>query len=206
MAEARLTRVPINTAAELAEVHRNTIWRALKSGRLSYVLDHRGRKRIDVAELARVYEVVHTRLQHVMQDGAHHEAHQGASRGAIPAPDPEAVGSIVAVLREQLDRAVAEAERNRADADRARDDARSARRDADQWQQKYVEQTERMVRLLTDQRPDREAPTPEAAPARAPRKRTPRKRSPRKRQAPDPDPRGIGEVLAGTMLDWLRQR
>jgi len=194
MAEVKLTRVPVGVAADLAEVHRNTIWRALKSGRLSYTLDHRGRKRIDIAELSRVFEVVHTRLLQMQHGGAHHEAHQDASRGTIQTPDPEGIVGVVAVLREQLERVTAEAERNR-------NDAEAARRDADRWREKYDQQTERMLRMIEDKRPDREAPTLEAAP-----KRTPRKRSPRKRAAPDPDPRGIGDVLAGALNDWLRQR
>lgn len=52
-----MTTVGIAEAARMAGVAQSTVHRAMQAGRLSYTIDPAGKRRIDVAELQRVFEI-----------------------------------------------------------------------------------------------------------------------------------------------------
>ena len=139
-------KVGLTYAAKLTGKQRSTILRAIKAGRLSEHRDSHGRRRVDVAELERVYGPLRTPDAPSVP----------AVAPVAPAPPPADDRALVAELRAELER-----ERDRA-----------ARLEADvrEWQASYRKLAEQV--LLTDQRPGRAptsstpAPPPRAEPQR----------------------------------------
>jgi predicted site-specific integrase-resolvase len=56
--------VGLSEAAKLTGRNQSTIHRALKSGRLAYTIDATGERRIDLAELRRVFSDMHDASAH----------------------------------------------------------------------------------------------------------------------------------------------
>ena len=55
-----MSKISVNKAAKIIGKHPETIYKALRSGKLSFTLNGNNRKEIDVAELERVYPFVKT--------------------------------------------------------------------------------------------------------------------------------------------------
>jgi len=91
--------VGLNEAARLTGVHKTTITRDVKAGRLSYTTDERGNKRYQVADIDRLY--------HISANGATTETSSATGNNdrlrphvATDTPTPENVE--LAVLKERL--------------------------------------------------------------------------------------------------------
>lgn len=134
-------KVGLAEAARLAGKQRSTILRAIQSGRLTDHRDSHGRRRVDVAELERVYGPLRTTV-------ASDVAPQPANRAHGPTPE-----ALAAALVDEL----------RAELQRERDRADRLEADAREWQQRYVKLADRV--LLEDKRPDRPAPVSPPSPA-----------------------------------------
>lgn len=143
--------VGVTKAAQLAGVSRTTLWRKARSGALSTTVGRNGDRRIDTAELTRVF-------------GTLQPESPPLQRFTQPTAPPETVA--------RLQAQVAELERILADVRRELDAERSERR---ALQARLLELTDRFVRLLPS--PDVQADrTPR--PARSPRAPRPRRPSP----------------------------
>lgn len=185
MGEVRF-RVKLLQAARLAGKHKTTILRAIQSGRLSATEGPDGHRRIDVAELHRVYGPLRT------------DAVQTAAR--IPTqPDtpPDATGAdtvaLLAELRNQIARLEADKAALRTDLDAERDERR-----------RLVAIVERL--LLTDQRSAPATPAPETTETAAPT--TPRRRRVRPIPAPAPAaaPAAGFQPVVDAVTTWWRGR
>ena len=143
-------------AARAVGVSKSTLLRAFASGRVSFEVDDRGRRRVDTAELERVFP---GRIDGITR--AHDPGAWTRPRPA-PAPIPEAA-ELVAMLREQIHRLEVEAERERTEAQT--------------WRERYHELSQKHHALLTDQRP---------APRERPRRRRPGRARTRRTPAPEP--------------------
>lgn len=82
-----MAQIGVSEAARIAGRDVSTLHRMMKAGRLAYSLDSQGRRRIDAAELARVFE----RVAEVQRNAQ--------TRTALPQPDAT---QTVALLREAL--------------------------------------------------------------------------------------------------------
>jgi len=154
MAETKF-RVGVEQAARVAGVSRWTIHRRVKAGKLSCTRDKQGHPLIDLAELARVFELEPAEVAAAVaeQRGARRSratALQSKQRGATlqPGADRAAGGAV--------ERLEADLRRERERIERLEAELRSSRDDVREWQAAYRALAERV--LLTDQRP---APTPE---------------------------------------------
>ena len=125
-------------AAELAGKNRTTIWRACKAGKLSAAKSGDGDYLIDPAELERVYGT----LRAVQPDGALQE---GAAQPDATANETSALRKEVELLRERV-----------RDLEADKDDLRAER---DRLLGVLERQTEQ-VRLLTDERQQKERHSP----------------------------------------------
>lgn len=190
--------VGVEKAALVAGVSRWTIGRKIKAGELSCTRDPRGRARIDLAELARVFDLTPAEIT------ARTVAHRGARTGHATEPH----GAHGAEVQAAEDRA-AEAAAARLEADLRRErervatleaELRAARADAAAWADRFARLAERA--LLTDQRPDRpatETPREPAAPPPPPPKAATPDPAPGTSRPPR-DPEGAIEAAARAIL------
>ena len=156
---------PLADAAKLARVNRSTLFRAIKSGRLSARRDDDGAYRVDASELARVYD-----LQHVMhkESDALHEGAQGVSGTAATAQGDTSAREEFArfrikTLEEQLIREREERERERGRWDQERDTILERERDTVADLRKRLDRAEERVLALSP--PPSQPPVPVAAAA-----------------------------------------
>lgn len=153
MAEVRF-RVRITQAARLAGVHKTTILRALKSGKLSATEGHDGARRIDIAELERVYGQLRT--------GAAPVAEAVARTGALPSENVE----LVAELRRQIEELRRDFEAREAKLERELEAERTERRELVQVVAKLRLEHHPAPATPRAPRPRRqEKPAPDPAPA-----------------------------------------
>jgi excisionase family DNA binding protein len=132
----------LQEAADLARVNKSTLFRAIKSGKISARRDEHNQWRLDPAEVARVYPiaVADAEQQHAMPRKR------------------DRTDELVAQLREQL------ADLRR-EVDRAHNDADRARNDAETWRNAF--ETERSQRLALAAPADAPAATPATSPQAA---------------------------------------
>jgi ABC-type transporter Mla subunit MlaD len=120
-------------AARLTGKNQSTIHRAMKTGRLSYTVNETGERRIDVAELERVFGIA--------------ASANGRGNGAMPSNDAaimqsnDSQGGELAALQRLLD------ERERTIAD-LRESIREHREDL----RRAAEERRMLLAMLTDQR------------------------------------------------------
>jgi hypothetical protein len=143
---------PLADAAKLAKVNRSTLFRAIKSGKLSARRDGDGTYKVDASELARVYE-----LQHVphRSDDALHSAAQGTGAGV------ELALFRAQVLEEQLAREREERARERSRWDQERDTILERERDTVSDLRKRLDRAEERVLALSA--PPSQPPMPATA-------------------------------------------
>jgi len=187
-------RLRVNAAARAAGVSRWTIHRHLGSGKLSFTLDGRGRRVVDVSELQRVYG-------ELTPPGSGNGA--GAGRVRPPAATATAgSGNVAAAVVDVVRRLEAENDRLRADMGLLRSDLEAERVRSGDLQAALLEQvhayrtlTERLQ--LTDQRPQ----------ARGDGEREPARRRARPRKSPPPaEPVGVLEAAAAGLSQLLQTR
>jgi hypothetical protein len=131
-----MASIGLSEAARLTGRNQSTIHRAMKTGRLSYTQDEAGDRRIDVAELERVFGIKK------VADSADHFSRGG--NGASPASNAQPVAShvthepeserVIAAQREAMERMDATIRDLRARLDREAEERRS------------------LIAILTDQR------------------------------------------------------
>lgn len=177
MTEAR-HRVRLAQAARLAGVHRTTIFRAIQSGRLSVTTTHDGARRVDVAELERVFGTLRSDATQPLRTVA--PQHPATSHSDASAAD------VVVVLRAQIQRLETDLERVRGDLERERSESH-------QWRERFYELSNKHTLLLTDQRPAAVRSRPGAASPR----RTAKAKAPTEPTLSD---------VAGIVGRWLRGR
>ena len=68
----KMSKLTLTEAVKIIPVSESTLRRDLKSGKVSFDLDQKGRKQIDVSELQRVYEQLRT------QNGTHSPTDESA--------------------------------------------------------------------------------------------------------------------------------
>lgn len=149
-------------AAKLVKVNRSTLFRAIKSGKLSARRDEDGTYKVDASELSRVYD-----LQHVPHKNADalHSAAQGADAPATSAQGPSASAELTLfraqVLEEQLAREREERARERSRWDQERDTILERERDTVADLRKRLDRAEERVLALSP--PLSQPPVPAAA-------------------------------------------
>jgi|APTNR8051073442_1049403.scaffolds.fasta_scaffold10661_2 hypothetical protein len=94
-----MTTFNITSAARAAGVGRASVWRAIKSGRLSATTNERGERVIDLAELLRVFGPLKSDGQPETLASAQDEQAETLSSGAGAVP----AVMLIETLREQLD-------------------------------------------------------------------------------------------------------
>lgn len=143
--------IPLKDASEQVGVTRQTIMKAIKSGRISAEKTPNGEWRIEPVELFRVWPAV---------KGVQHPLHVNLTAGDTPGA-PSAGGEIVDALKAQIDLL-------KSQLDDVRSDREDLRNDRNHWRQ--IAQRS----LLTDQRPTSErshhdaSQSPEAVPIAEP--------------------------------------
>ena len=148
-------------AAKLARVNRSTLFRAIKSGRLSARRDEDGTYKVDASELARAYD-----LQHVSHksDDALHSAAQGEVAPATSTQSSVAGAELALfraqVLEEQLAREREERARERSRWDQERDTILERERDTVADLRKRLDRAEERVLALSA--PPSQPPVPAA--------------------------------------------
>lgn len=126
-----MATVGVTQAAKLTGRDPSTIFRALRTGRLSYTKDEAGNRRIDIAELERLYPIV----KQPDADPANSTARAPAmAHPGMPAGEVEALRLLVAAKDEALRDL------------RARVDAIEARLDASEAERRQL--SERLAGLL----------------------------------------------------------
>ena len=103
MKEMKMSKLSITEAVKILPVSESTLRRDLKSGKVSYEKDQKGRKQIDVSELQRVYEQLRTQngSQPPTDESAEHsepvnDTHQNPSMNGNDSP------KIIGLLEEQV--------------------------------------------------------------------------------------------------------
>ena len=103
MKEMKMSKLTITEAVKILPVSESTLRRDLKSGKVSYEKDQKGRKQIDVSELQRVYEQLRTQngSQPPTDESAEHsepvnDSHQNPSMNGNDSP------KIIGLLEEQV--------------------------------------------------------------------------------------------------------
>ena len=103
MKEMKMSKLTITEAVKILPVSESTLRRDLKSGKVSYEKDQKGRKQIDVSELQRVYEQLRTQngSQPPTDESAEHsepvnDTHQNPSMNGNDSP------KIIGLLEEQV--------------------------------------------------------------------------------------------------------
>lgn len=142
-----MTQLTLPQAAKATGKDRSTLFRAIKSGKLTATKNAAGDYVVDVAELDRVYPVKSPRTH----TGAVRDV---ASQLAAPAESDRKINELVAevgALRAQI--AALEADKRSLNEDKS--DIRAER---DHWRKAYDDQTA-TVKLLTDQRQVKIEPT-----------------------------------------------
>ena len=98
-----MSKLTITEAVKILPVSESTLRRDLKSGKVSYETDQKGRKQIDVSELQRVYEQLRTQngTQPPAENSAEHsepvnDTHQNPSMNGNDSP------KIIGLLEEQV--------------------------------------------------------------------------------------------------------
>ena len=98
-----MSKLSITEAVKILPVSESTLRRDLKSGKVSYEKDQKGRKQIDVSELERVYEQLRTQngSQPPTDESAEHsepvnDTHQNPSMNGNDSP------KIIGLLEEQV--------------------------------------------------------------------------------------------------------
>ena len=98
-----MSKLSITEAVKILPVSESTLRRDLKSGKVSYEKDQKGRKQIDVSELQRVYEQLRTQngSQPPTDESAEHsepvnDTHQNPSMNGNDSP------KIIGLLEEQV--------------------------------------------------------------------------------------------------------
>ena len=110
----KMSKLSITEAVKILPVSESTLRRDLKSGKVSYEKDQKGRKQIDVSELQRVYEQLRTQngTQPPTDESAEHsepvnDSHQNLSmNGNDTLQNPSMNGNdspkIIGLLEEQV--------------------------------------------------------------------------------------------------------
>jgi hypothetical protein len=131
-----MATVGIAEAARMAGVAQSTVHRAMQAGRLSYTTDPAGKRRIDVSELQRVFEIKSAEAAGLM-----------GGNGALPGNDARTVRRKAAhrAETEALQRVLDERERTVARLDETIRDLR-ARLDASEAERRQL--SERLTGLL----------------------------------------------------------
>ena len=145
-----MATVGVTQAAKMTGRDPSTIFRALRTGRLSYTKDEAGNRRIDIAELERLYPLV-KRPDAEPTNGAIRAP--ARARTGTPAGEVEALRLLVAAKDEALRDL------------RARVDAIEARLDASEAERRQL--SERLTGLLSH-RQSGSVPVVQPAPARVP--------------------------------------
>jgi hypothetical protein len=127
-----MATVGVTQAAKLTGRDPSTIFRALRTGRLSYTKDEAGNRRIDIAELERLYPIEKQRAADAIDGPARAPA---MARTGTPAGEVEALRLLVAAKDEALRDL------------RARVDAIEARLDASEAERRQL--SERLTGLLS---------------------------------------------------------
>lgn len=129
-----MAEIGLAEAARLTGKNRSTLHRAMKTGRLSYTVNDAGERRIDVAELQRVFDLRSPPATLV----------NGATLAATPAPlqRHSAQPGEVAALREVIERQDATIRDLRATVADQRDDLHRA-----------ADERRALLAMLTDRRP-----------------------------------------------------
>ena len=98
-----MSKLTITEAVKILPISESTLRRDLKSGKVSYEKDQKGRKQIDVSELQRVYEQLRTQngSQPPTENSAEHsepvnDSHQNLSMNGNDSP------KIIGLLEEQV--------------------------------------------------------------------------------------------------------
>ena len=153
---------PLADAAKLARVNRSTLFRAIKSGRLSARRDDDGAYRVDASELARVYDLQHNTHK---QSDASHESAQGTSATVEAAQGDTSAREFarfrIQMLEEQLAREREERERERGRWDQERDTILERERETVADLRKRLDRAEERVLALSP--PPIQPPAPTAA-------------------------------------------
>ena len=127
-----MAKVGATGAEKLTGVNRSTIHRAMKSGRLSYVTDENGHKKIDTSELDRVFGLL-------QQDATPRDVAQNGN--ATPRNNAELLRAKLDVANEKqelLNERISDRDKRITELEKERD--------------KWREQSERITLLLADQR------------------------------------------------------
>lgn len=148
-------------AAKLVKLNRSTLFRAIKSGKLSARRDDDGTYKVDASELARVYDLQHA--PHKAND-AMHSAAQGMDALATSAQGQSTGAELVLfraqVLEEQLAREREERVRERSRWDQERDTILERERDTVADLRKRLDRAEERVLALS---PPSQPPVPAAS-------------------------------------------
>lgn len=177
-----MAKLGVVAAARAAGVSRVTIRRYIATGKLSCVLDRKGRRQIDTAELLRVFGDLSPpdRSQTGTPEGTEgtKDVTSEVTLGTVsPAPAPD-TAALLAELRNRID----QLEHDRAELRR---DLDAERAKVTTWTERYHELSKRL--LLTDQRTPTSTPRP--------------RRSPSSTTRPTPAP-----TLADVVTSWFRGR
>jgi septal ring factor EnvC (AmiA/AmiB activator) len=129
-----MAEIGLAEASRLTGKNRSTLHRAMKAGRLSYAVNDAGERRIDVAELQRIFELRPDAMGHI--NGATVEATPEAMRRN------SAQRGEVAALQQLIESQDATICDLRATIARQREDLRQA-----------TEERRRLLAMITDRRP-----------------------------------------------------
>ena len=104
-----MARITIKEAVAITPVSESTLRRDIKSGKISSEKDERGRRRIDTAELVRVYgQLTHSTESNDTEMNAVDTPENGADSVDTPSNDPQIVTLLenqIADLKAQLEKA-----------------------------------------------------------------------------------------------------
>ena len=139
------TKVSVRQAAKLTGKSRETINTATNDGIISCTLNERGHKVIDIAELQRVYPIVHT-----MEEIEQSEAVKSDSKLTVN-QSSEAQAEL-AMLRERADRLTKENELLLSERRRERSQLESEIENLRETLERSQQQQKQTMLLLTDQR------------------------------------------------------
>ena len=184
-----MAKVGAQKAAELAGVSRWTITRRIAAGQLSCTRDNRRRPLIDLAELARAFDLDAGALARTVaeQRSVQRSVHQKPRN----APGAPVEADLAVDLRNRIDRL-------EADLAATRGELRDARAEVQTWAESYRRLSERLAVLAIEDRRQ----TPPTAPASRPATGEP----PPHPEAGERSVRGLLADGVASVAAWLRPR